>query len=128
MERGLKVASVPDALDYLMAGYGEDETLVALARSEDFPVDDAAQCRRQLSLEPMTVDDSSNAPALAFSKSHGERAMLVYAWSPDSKDGSSCYQYVSMPYELLGRKTPGSSGCSKICRWMWRGMATAEPP
>lgn len=105
--QGLKVISVPDTLEYLMAGYGEEETLVALARSEDFPVDDAAQCRRQLSLEPMTVGDGGNAPALAFSKSDGERAMLVYAWSPDRKEGSACYQYVSIPYDLLRPKNAG---------------------
>ncbi|MCY4537581.1 MAG: hypothetical protein OXE52_05045 [Chloroflexi bacterium] len=107
MEQGLKVASLPNALDYLMAGYGEDETLVVLARSEDFPVDDAAQCRKQLALEPMTLGDGGNAPALAFSKSNDERAMLVYAWSPDRKDGSPCYQYVSIPYELLRPKNTG---------------------
>jgi len=111
MERGLKVASVPDTLDYLMAGYGEDDVLVALARSEDFPVGDAAQCRRQLSLEPMTLGDSSNAPALALSKSDDERAMLVYAWSPDRKEGSACYQYVSIPYDLL---RPNNAGL----RWL----------
>ncbi|MCY4071708.1 MAG: hypothetical protein OXG60_10430 [Chloroflexi bacterium] len=98
---------MPDTLDYLMAGYREDDALVVLARSEVFPVDDAAQCRRQLSLEPMTLDDSSNAPALAFSKSDDERAMLVYAWSPDRKDGSACYQYVSIPYDLLRPKIAG---------------------
>lgn len=97
----MKVASVPDTLEYLMAGYGEDETLVALARSEDFPFDDAARCRRQLSLEPMTLGDGGNAPALAISKFDDERAMLVYAWSPDRKAGSASYQYVSMPHELL---------------------------
>lgn len=107
MARGLKVTSVPDALDYLMAGYGEDDTLVVLARSEDFPIQDVAQCRRQVSLEPMISSDNCKAPALAFSKSDDERAMLVYAWSPDGQGGSPCYQYISIPYDLLQSKNTG---------------------
>lgn len=103
----MKVASVPDTLDYLMAGYGEDDALVVLARSEGFPVDDAAQCRRQLSLEPMTPGDKTNAPALAIAKFDDERAMLVYAWSPDGQGGSPCYQYVAIPYDLLRPKNGG---------------------
>lgn len=103
----MKAASVPDALDYLMTSYGEDDALVVLARSDGFPVDDAAQCHRQLSLEPMTLDESGNAPALAFMKTDDERALLVYAWSPDRKDGSACYQYVSIPYDLLRPKNAG---------------------
>ena len=111
MGQGLKVASVPEALDYLIAGYGEDDVLVALARSVDFPVDDAAQCRRQLALEPMTLGDKSRAPALAIAKSDSERAMLVYAWSPDGTpdgtDASPRYQYLLLPYDLLRTQKAG---------------------
>lgn len=101
MQLRLKVTGVPDTLDFLTAGYGEDDTLVVLARSEGFPVDDAAQCHRQLSLEPMTVDDSSNAPALALAKTDDEGALLVYAWSPDGIEGSARYQYVAIPYDFF---------------------------
>ncbi|MCY4020055.1 MAG: hypothetical protein OXG39_11665 [Chloroflexi bacterium] len=98
---------MPDTLDYLMAGYEEDDALVVLARSEDFPVDDADQCRSQLSLEPMTLGDKNNAPALAIAKLDDERAMLVYAWSPDRQGGSPCYQYASIPYDVLRPKNGG---------------------
>lgn len=107
MEEGLKVASVPDTLDYLMAGYGEDGMLVVLARSEGFPIEDAKQCRSQISLEPMTLSDKGTAPALALSEFHDQRAMLAYAWPPDSQGGSPCYLYVSIPYELLQSQTAG---------------------
>ena len=64
----MKVISVPDTLDYLMAGYGEDEALVALARSENFPVGDAAQCRQYLAIEPMTLGNNGDSCAVALSK------------------------------------------------------------
>ena len=103
----MKVTSVPDTLDYLMAGYGEDEALVALARSENFPVGDAAQCRQHLAIEPMTLGNNGDSCAVALSKFDEERAILAYAWSPDEKDSRSRYQYVLIPYDLLRPKRAG---------------------
>ena len=103
----MKVTSVPDTLDYLMAGYGEDEALVALARSENFPVGDAAQCRQHLAIEPMTLGNNGDSCAVALSKFDEERAILAYVWSPDEKDSSSRYQYVLIPYDLLRPKRAG---------------------
>ena len=103
----MKVTSVPDTLDYLMAGYGEDEALVALARSENFPVGDAAQCRRHLAIEPMTLGNNGDSCAVALSKFDEERAILAYAWSPDEKECSPQYQYVLIPYDLLRPKRAG---------------------
>ena len=94
----VKVASVPRAFEYLMAGYEQEGRLVALARSERFPVADVAQCREQLAIEPMALGDNSFAPALALVQFDADQALLGYAWSPDGQEAKPRYQYVLLPY------------------------------
>ena len=117
------VASVPDELDYLMTGYGEDNTLVALARSGGFPIDDAAACRSQLAIEPMP----SGAPALAAVKFDDDRALLLYAWAPaiepDGIEGGPRYQYVAIPFALL---SPKIAGLERLLDLMPLDMARLE--